>query len=53
MPWAYVRSRIARMWGLPPWEVDQAPADEVATELHLWSIQAAADRINERKRGRH
>jgi hypothetical protein len=52
MPWVYIRSRIARAWGVPPWDVDAAPVDEIATELHLWEIQAEADRINSRKRGR-
>lgn len=39
MPWVYVRRQIARSWGVPPWEVDAAPWDEVAMELRLMQIE--------------
>lgn len=35
MPWLYVRSRIARAWGVPPWDVDEAPWPEVALAAEL------------------
>ena len=38
MPWIYIRRRIARRWHVPPWVVDEAPADEVETELKIMEI---------------
>jgi hypothetical protein len=42
-PWAYVRRTIARSWGVPPWEVDEAPLDEVLLELKLMAIEGKTD----------
>ncbi len=36
----YVRSKLAEAWHVPPWEVDDAPHDEIATQLRLWAIEA-------------
>ena len=44
MPWVYVRRVIARSWGVPPWEVDLAPSDEVALELKLMALEAKAEK---------
>lgn len=38
-PWAWTRRRLARTWNVPPWEVDAAPAREVARELWLDAIE--------------
>lgn len=40
LPWAYTRRDLARQWGVPPWEVDAAPNDEVETELAIRRIEA-------------
>jgi hypothetical protein len=40
LPWVYTRRRIAERWGIPPWEVDQAPTDEVLTEIEIANIEA-------------
>jgi len=37
-PWVYVRSLIARVWGVPPWVVDEAPWDAVQDELRLRAV---------------
>jgi hypothetical protein len=42
VPWAYVRRQIARAWGCRPWEVDEAPLDEVLLELKILEIEAQA-----------
>ena len=38
VPWVYVRARIAQTWGVPPWEVDEAPHDEVAVAAELLAL---------------
>jgi len=38
----YIRREIAKDWGIPPWEVDDAPEGEVALELQFRRIEAAA-----------
>jgi hypothetical protein len=35
VPWLYVRAKIAAAWGVPPWEVDEAPWSEVALAQEL------------------
>jgi len=42
VPWRYVRARLAAHWGVPPWEVDAAPVDEVMEALTLMQIEAEA-----------
>lgn len=51
MPWPYVRAKLAQSWGVPPWIVDAAPLDELATALHILEIESEAARINRRKHG--
>jgi hypothetical protein len=41
-PWAYIRRVLARTWGCFPWEVDDAPLDEVLLELKLMGMEARA-----------
>jgi hypothetical protein len=38
-PWCLVRARLAEAWYVPPWEVDEAPAIEIAQQLELWAIE--------------
>lgn len=40
VPWAYTRRQLAQRWGIPPWEVDEAPYYEVGLELEIQSIEA-------------
>lgn len=40
MPWVWVREQLARAWQCFPWEVDEAPAREVALKLRLMTIEA-------------
>lgn len=40
VPWAYIRRELARAWGVPPWQVDEAPWHEVALELRLRDLEA-------------
>lgn len=40
VPWVYVRRVLAERWGVPPWQVDEAPHDEVRLELALMSLEA-------------
>lgn len=49
MPPALKRRAVARAWGVPPWAVDEAPADEVELEYALLRVEhEAAER---RRRG--
>ena len=41
-PWAYVRRTLAERWHCRPWEVDDAPLDEVLLELKILGIEARA-----------
>jgi mannosyltransferase OCH1-like enzyme len=36
----YTRHVLADRWHMPPWEVDEAPGDEIVRELHLMAIEA-------------
>lgn len=38
LPWLYMRRRIARAWGVPPWVVDEAPKHELDIELAILGI---------------
>lgn len=49
MPWPYLRAKLASSWGVPPWEVDTAPLDEVVTALHILEIESDAARIKGRR----
>ncbi|WP_395707006.1 hypothetical protein [Casimicrobium huifangae] len=40
VPWVLVRRRLADKWHVPPWVVDEAPTDEVLTELEIMNIEA-------------
>jgi hypothetical protein len=31
---------LARAWRIPPWQVDDAPADEVLLEIRLSNLEA-------------
>ena len=44
MPWGYVRRMVARSWNVPPWVVDDAPYDEVLTELEIMSLESEAEK---------
>ncbi len=35
----YVRRAVARAWGVPPWVVDEAPVDEVLTEIKILNLE--------------
>jgi len=39
-PWLLTRRAIAERWHVPPWIVDDAPIDEVLTEIRLADIVA-------------
>jgi hypothetical protein len=39
-PWKIVRAELAQAWGIPPWEVDMAPSDEIDLQLELWRLRA-------------
>lgn len=41
-PWPYVRRTLAERWHCRPWEVDEAPLDEVLLELKIMGIEASA-----------
>jgi hypothetical protein len=41
-PWAYVRRALAERWHCFPWDVDDAPLDEVLLELKILGIEAKA-----------
>lgn len=40
MPWVWVRRILAERWNVPPWQVDEAPHDEVRLELALMALEA-------------
>ncbi|NJN53280.1 MAG: hypothetical protein HC804_00105 [Anaerolineae bacterium] len=42
VPWVYIRRRVAEQWHCKPWEVDDAPMDEVMTELRILELEAEA-----------
>lgn len=42
-PWPYVRRVLAERWHCRPWEVDDAPLDEVLLELKILGMEARAD----------
>ena len=42
MPWVYARRVVAKNWGVPPWVVDEAPIDEVLTELKILELEGEA-----------
>lgn len=42
MPWILTRHALSVRWHVPPWVVDEAPVDEIDTELRLMEIEAAA-----------
>jgi len=48
VPWAYTRRVVARIWGVPPWFVDEAPIDEVLTEIRIHNLEMEA----RKKRGK-
>jgi hypothetical protein len=40
----YVRKMLSERWNCFPWDVDDAPADEVALELRLAAIELECER---------
>src|SRR5205823_6329906 len=42
IPWAYMRLQLSRQWRIPPWEVDEAPAREIALQLRLMELEDRA-----------
>lgn len=38
LPYAYLRYKVAQHWGVPPWVVDEAPANEVAELTAILAI---------------
>lgn len=42
MPWVWTRRALANRWRITPWEVDEAPIDEILTELRLSNLEAEA-----------
>lgn len=48
VPWAWTRRALARLWNVPPWLVDEAPADEVQLEIRLSNIEADAQQKRKR-----
>jgi len=42
VPWAYVRRAIAQSWYCKPWEIDDAPTDEVLLELRIMELEGEA-----------
>jgi hypothetical protein len=40
LPWLYVRRHLAKVWGIPPWVVDEVPFQEVDLELHISDLEA-------------
>lgn len=38
MPWVFIRRTLAARWHIPPWEVDDAPWDEINRELEIAEI---------------
>jgi hypothetical protein len=40
VPWLFARRLIAARWGVPPYHVDAAPADEVALELRFMELES-------------
>lgn len=49
MPWVYTRRVIARSWRVPPWVVDEAPTDEVLTELRIINLESEAEQARRKK----
>lgn len=44
MPWVYIRRDIAERWHCKPYEIDDAPADEVMLELSIMAIEAECEK---------
>jgi hypothetical protein len=42
LPWRYVRSKLAEHWRITPPQVDELPASEIALQVELWELEAAA-----------
>jgi hypothetical protein len=40
VPWAYIRRELAKAWGIPPWEVDEADPEEIRIELAIRKIES-------------
>ncbi|MBK8434518.1 MAG: hypothetical protein IPL28_25920 [Chloroflexi bacterium] len=39
VPWVWTRHQLARLWGCFPWEVDEAPYDEVLRALEIANLE--------------
>lgn len=44
VPWAYIRRALAERWHCRPWDVDEAPWDEIELELQILELEAEAER---------
>jgi hypothetical protein len=42
VPWAVSREQLAQYWHCKPWEIDEAPAVEIQTQLRILAIRAEA-----------
>jgi len=40
VPWRYTRHNLAQRWGIRPWEVDEAPWDEVVLAIEIFNLDA-------------
>jgi hypothetical protein len=41
VPWVWTRHLLAKLWGCFPWEVDEAPFDEVLAAIELENVAQA------------
>lgn len=42
MPWAWTKRRIARRWHCKPFEVNDAPSDEITEEIRIMNAEIKA-----------
>jgi hypothetical protein len=42
VPWVWIRKRIAEAWHCKPWEVDDAPMDEILLQCKLMNCESEA-----------
>jgi hypothetical protein len=52
VPWLFVRKQLAAEWHVAPWQVDEAPASEVALALKLMAIEGEAAAWRAEREGR-
>lgn len=49
MPWAYWRYRLAELWHVPPWIVDQASQGEINEAITIMGLIAKAEQDARRR----